>query len=77
MAKFRSAKELEAYKKNFTIVSCAHKAVLIHPMRHVISGEFDPSDPLREPKLAPETICEVPADQVQHYLDKGFKWSKS
>lgn len=23
------------------------------------------------------TECEVPADQVQHYLDKGFKWSKS
>jgi len=20
--------------------------------------------------------CELPADQVQHYLDKGFKWLK-
>ncbi len=20
--------------------------------------------------------CEVPADQVQHYLDKGFEWAE-
>lgn len=20
--------------------------------------------------------CELPADQVRHYLDKGFRWSK-
>lgn len=56
MAKFRSAKELEAYKKAFSIVSSSHKAILIHP-----NGG---------------TLSEVPADQVQHYLDKGFKWSK-
>ena len=23
-----------------------------------------------------ETEIELPADQVQHYLDKGFKWSR-
>jgi len=75
MAKFRSARELEAYKKNFTIVSCAHKAVLIHPARYVISGEFEADLP-HKPKIAKPKTTEVPADQVQHYLDKGFKWSE-
>ena len=23
------------------------------------------------------TECEVPSDQVQHYLNKGFRWAKS
>ena len=22
-------------------------------------------------------VCELPADNVQRYLDKGFKWSKA
>lgn len=74
MAKFRSARELESYKLAFGIVTSTHRAVLIHPARITIHGEMDHN--LDKPKLREPVTVELPADQVQHYLDKGFKWAE-
>jgi len=72
MVKFNSQEELGTFAR-IHIVTSNDRALLIDPVRYVIEGEFEEG----LPKLAPETISEVPADQVQHYLEKGFRWPEA
>lgn len=74
MPNFETQEQLDQFIVGHGYVTSNDRALLIDPVRHPIASTFDSSG---KPVLTEPTISLVPADQVQHYLDKGFRWPEA